>query len=353
MAKMKKYIFYLTIQFAIICLILNCSGKDNVTVYVAGYEKNGDVYFAKIWKNGRGENLSDGSPYAEANSIFISNNDVYVVGVQNERPIQWINGIEKKFTDSYFGSAQSILLSNTDVFIAGYQQGKDAPVRAKYWKNGKAVSPTGGFHANSIATLGKDVYVVGSAWPDFGSAWSESDSTLSLSSGFRLVAKMWKNGKGINLTDQKRHSEANSIYISGKDIYITGTEFTGRTFIAKVWKNGKATNLINDEFATIAKSIYVTGDDVYVAGFIWKEIGGNKIATYWKNDVAIPLSNEWYESEANSIFVLGNDVYVAGYEYDGKKMKAAYWKNGKAKYLTNGKYRAKANSIYVINNNER
>ena len=223
---MKKYIFYLIIQFAIICLTLSCSKKDNVIVYVAGYEKNDNKRIAIIWINGKAENLSDSLTSTVANSIYVSNNNVYVVGraIEGQYTAKlWINGVGKSLSNGKtFAKANSVFISGSDILIAGFDR-SDLFDGAIYWKNDKAIVLSDGYEANSIAALGKDIYVVGCSWSDFG---------------FYSVAKMWKNGKGINLTDQKDPSWANSICISGKDIYIAGgeTDVNGRT-IVKIWKN--------------------------------------------------------------------------------------------------------------------
>jgi hypothetical protein len=74
-------------------MLLSISGlyscrKNNVSiskpktgdVYVAGVENNGLFDVAKYWKNGIPVNLSDGYSQACANSIVVSDSDVYVAG---------------------------------------------------------------------------------------------------------------------------------------------------------------------------------------------------------------------------------------------------------------------------------
>ena len=94
-----------------------CSGAHSVfvsgsDVYVAGFETS-DVYiqginvgyyglFARLWKNGVAQNLTDGTARAEATSVFVSGDDVYVVGtVGYGRPIAklWKNGDEQDLSD--------------------------------------------------------------------------------------------------------------------------------------------------------------------------------------------------------------------------------------------------------------
>ncbi len=51
-----------------------------VDVYVAGWESNGTVQVAKVWKNGAAQALSDGTHGALATAIAVSGDDVYVAG---------------------------------------------------------------------------------------------------------------------------------------------------------------------------------------------------------------------------------------------------------------------------------
>ena len=120
--------------------------KNNKTtdVYVAGFEDNGLRTVAKIWKNGIGTPLTDGSRTSEAHSIFVSNGDIYVAGFVYDGPKStaklWKNGMETSLTDgSKNAEAKSVYVSGTDVYVAGYESGD-----AKLWKNGIELPLTDG-----------------------------------------------------------------------------------------------------------------------------------------------------------------------------------------------------------------
>ena len=72
------------------------SGSD---VYAVGYEDvNGGNTIAKLWKNGVEQSLTDGTNPASASSVYVYNNDVYVVGHEINFGIRlWKNGVVQNF----------------------------------------------------------------------------------------------------------------------------------------------------------------------------------------------------------------------------------------------------------------
>jgi hypothetical protein len=247
-------------------------------VYVAGGDSGG----VKLWVNGVPTSLTT---FATANSVFVSGSDVYVAGGGIDRPISlagvWLNGEPTTFTRQ--GSANSVYVTGSGVYIAGDVDGENL---ATLWKNGVATFLRDSINyttANSVFVLGSDVYVAGT---------------------MGNVATVWKNGVATSLTDAASPpSSAHSIFVSGSDVYVAGEETsTGPdpvwniTSIAKVWKNGVATSLTDGTYNAWASSVFVSGSDVYVAGT------DGRVAILWKNGVATALSSV-YGTTANSVFV--------------------------------------------------
>ena len=152
------------------------SGND---VYVAGQEK----LVGKLWKNGVAQNLTDIIPC----SVFVSGNDVYMAGsgrytikIEEHFPaipyaLIWKNGIVQRLTDEdititessnrenvEFSTASSIFVSGDDVYVlgsAGKMSGKSSSIIL--WKNGEAQILADGsiWDYASVFVYDNDVYL--------------------------------------------------------------------------------------------------------------------------------------------------------------------------------------------------
>ncbi len=330
--------------------------NPKVNIYVAGTEINGANPTAVYWKNGIKVNLTDGSKSAEANSIMVSGNSVYVAGDEGGVAKYWENGNEvtlayaSGYPDPMQPSANSIAVLGNDVYVTGQQNivaAYESGTHAFYWKNGTIINlpegtvPAASSIANSVYVSGNDVYITGGI-------------TVN-SIGIQAIPVYWKNNELVELGINQREGEADAITVSGSDVYVAGLDDNG----AEYWKNGNLVSLPGDpsyltSISVLANTVYVAGWDAFSGGMFQPLV---QYGEYWKNGAVVNLTNpgDSIQSTAYSIFASGNDVYIAGakgylpgtIDGDSRDSRAVYWKNGVATMLSN--VSSSANSIFIAN----
>jgi hypothetical protein len=128
--------------------------------YVAGYDYNTNGFpypIVKYWKNGTEVSLTAGTPYnyGLGHSMYVSGSDVYVAGYSANQSLAsfaacyWKNGNQVTLSDSTtsIAEARSIFVAGNDVYVGGQVHPDLALVVCKsltYWKNGQAFSLTNG-----------------------------------------------------------------------------------------------------------------------------------------------------------------------------------------------------------------
>ncbi len=259
------------------------------TVYVAGIDGEGLVY----WKNQTKVKLTVSGEARRAGGIFVNGNDVYVCGTIREnspstlsRACYWKNGTKYTLGESgKLSDASTIVVAGNDVYVTGAQHGPGG--FAGYWKNGVPVNlNTSEYQAfvQSIFIIGNDVYLSG-----------------FISVNNRDKAAYWKNNVLVSLHDEALNSNsyANSIYVKDAVVYVAGREDNlDIGGIAPVyWVNGVKKYLtLPAGPGEEASSIFVSGKDVYVTG------SGNMIPVVWKNGDRTELPHI-ETSGANCVFV--------------------------------------------------
>jgi hypothetical protein len=227
--------------------------SDNDDVYVVGYNNNNypTPSVARLWINGVAQDLTDGTKPAEAYSVYVSGNDVYVAGYEGNVAMLWKNGVAQDLTDGTKpATANAVYVSGSDVYVVGVEDGV-----VMLWKNSVAQSLTNKTvwaKVRSVFVSGNDVYVVGTAELN--------------------VVKLWKNGVAQNLP-----ASYGVVYVSGSDVYMAD---------GGLWKNNVLQYNLTGEFTWLS-SIFVSGNDVYVGGTEWIDNNNYGVATgkLWKNGV--------------------------------------------------------------------
>ena len=282
-------------------------------LYIVGRSDNGPAW----WKNGTMTAMP--SDCSDARSIYVDGTDIYVSGTSTSGgPAYWKNGtiVNLPMSSGHNGGlAESITVSNGDVYVAGSDAGNGAYSLPRCWKNGVAMTLTALSNTyawgnlQSVFISGSDVYVAGVSNPSSGSA----------------AATYWKNGTPTALSDGLTGSDISQIFISGSDIYCSG--YVAGSSQRFYWKNGaeEPLSVPNPSMDFNGRGIYVTSSgDVYACGeYI-------NTAKYWKNGTMYDLTSTPADgSGSESAFAITgkqNDIYIVGTSQNPAG--TGYWKNG-------------------------
>lgn len=224
-----------------------------------------------------------------------------------------------------------------DVHVAGSEWRGEVPV-AKYWKNGSGIDLTDGIHparALGIALSGEQVFIAG----------GQFDGQLDR-------AVYWRNGTPVTLPDRGSGAFAVGIAVSGSDVFVVGWSGDPAKYgipEATLWKNGTPTVLTDGTGWAQANAVAVSGTDVHVVGW---EYQANQVdpthifftshAVHWKNGVKTTLTAPASGGGATGIALSGPDVYICGNEFLDRYGVAKVWKNGVPTVLTDGSRGANA-----------
>ena len=359
---------YFIKSYCIIGLLLlniSCFGQLNieqnsVDIYVCGYDDEG----AKVWKNNELLYKLEGSGKPiTANSIFVSDTNIYVVGwnyngTANSFAALWVNGKYQALNKNsdkngeFSAIAWSVFVKDTDVYAAGRKKIDKKPKQvptmdgkmttmydtedvAVIWKNGEEIvlpSKERRAEANSVFVTDSNVYVAG----------FDGD-----------CAVLWKNGVKIELTNGRKRAQAQSIFVYNRDVYVVGYEQeiiyeNGKPSLinqVSLWKNEKNITKYYKNSFQYGKDIFVYNNDIYIAGMIFN--GKNFVASVQKNKENKLLANKKHRSAAASIYVLDNNVYVAGEGTSNSKRVPVLWVNGELHILPDSAYNGQATSVFV------
>ncbi|MBP6588521.1 MAG: hypothetical protein KA229_00360 [Chitinophagaceae bacterium] len=259
------------------------SGND---VYTTGFENQIGQWKCQVWKNGNFQ-YSLGSGYSYGNGIAVSGSDIYVTGggyvssPRNYSAMLWKNQSDASTTlasNSSEAVGNAIAISGTDVYVAG-----DDNNNATIWKNGTALT------LNNAAGLPLSCLAI-------------ADGNVYAASSNGSLIRYWKNETptDINITPGW-YGFVNGIAVDGNDIYLCGWEYNGTVGIAKYWKNGIPVTISDGIRTARANAIAIKNNVIYIAGEVQGANNSSDYATVWKNGV--PTTIGFINSRAFAIIV--------------------------------------------------
>ncbi len=229
--------------------------------------KGTDVYYGGcdvhrnpvIWKNGTPEVLSDRK--GTVTDIKTANNKIYACGSADDKPVYWVDGqmvVLPIDPDNEWAQYEphAIFISGNDIYVVGtfYNHMNDGD-GACLWKNGVlqllSDKPS---DARDICIIGGTVYVVGSE---------------EFSNGYQK-AVMWVNGviQDVQVTSPTIfQSKAMALVEKNGKPYVIAEGWVGDAWTGSYkgfeWYDGVA-NVLPE--CTRPKDVFKHGDDIYIAG---------------------------------------------------------------------------------------
>lgn len=258
------------------------SGDD---VHIGGSNFRGGDNYAKIWKNGVEMNIEGGTNPSKIESIYVDNDQVYAAGYENkgssyeEEAKLWKNGVANTIGGRHH-RATSVFVHNNDVYVVTSFE------TDKLWKNNSELLSLSGAFFESVFVKDNDVYLVG---------YSRNDNRVR-------VATLWKNGVRQELSNND--TRAKKVFVYNNDVYVIGYERDNSRLKAKLWKNGVDQNITLGVKNSYATDVFVYNDDVYVVGYENDETTDKSVATIWINGAPQRLTtNTSNSSRAYSIYI--------------------------------------------------
>lgn len=255
------------------------SGND---IYVSGYSNssNNGQTRAVLWKNDPLNTLFDfPTEYSLAYSVAVSGTDIYVAGlslsVAKDKDVAtiWKNGVLSRLSNDY-SYAYKVKVQGSDVYVGGSDFISGSGYNAAIWKNGVRT------FLNTTSSEVKDLVIDGNVVIASGNTF-QSVPGESIRVPF---ATYWNNGIE-KIISNVPNSTANSIALVGKDIYISVNESEVSNLSVrndKLWKNGKTFSLKTNEKSFVISSLASAGGELYIAGYS-NDDGSPKIWK-WVND---------------------------------------------------------------------
>lgn len=253
--------------------------------------------------------------YSRGGQVIVADSSVYIAANEGEYAVYYKDSV--KHILRRHSHAASICVLHGKVYIAGFSM----------------LSSDGKNHGEFNAT-----YWIDGVWQGF--YWEETrfnyigvaNDTVNM---FGMThGGEYNHGQGIYFRGSNQLPlstfNAATLGLAVKDTttYFAGNiNFNGYQHKATLWKNGRETYLNTLKGESFASGVFVSGKNVFVTGQIERQ------AVYWMNERPVYLADN---GMANEMVVEGEDIYVVGRSRDPKtnRFVATLWKNGKRTSLS-------------------
>lgn len=109
------------------------------------------------------------------------------------------------------------------------------------------------------------------------------------------------------ISDGTADATVHGMAVSNSDTYLAGWGVHDNAIVAKYWKNGNQVLISDGSKSAFALAIYIYGGDIYVAGYRENpQAGRASLATYWKNGNPTSLSSGGSDALVRDIAVTKN-----------------------------------------------
>ena len=257
--------------------------------------------------------------------------DIYFAGYLGDgytkRGVLWKNGkIEFESAEANYVSFCDVTVINGDQYIVGDIIDANVIQKAKLWKNGKMIN----LIESDRASYALRIEVVNNR--PIILLFEENGAKA----GFGSI-KLWDNGTITEITKiDQEFTPVDFTYHNGK-YYIVGFHFSQPQQMTPVLISGNKIEYlpIPDSLNAMATSLALVNNEIYVLG-TETDIVGNSHIVYWKNGDRQRLTRPEETGMARRINVLGQDIYVGGALKfaDNSYEVPTIWKNGVSKQLS-------------------
>jgi hypothetical protein len=285
-------------------------GGPGIYIYEGGGVKKNDIVYNK-------------PDYAYTNSLFVSNNNVYIAGSKeyNEKyyATLWINGKSQQL-DVRPSSALAVYVHNENIYVFGYVLDKDVGQKYILWENGNVrETPFEKYSSESyydMYVFNNDVYV------------------LKVKRSGYQEAELWKTG--INeikiLWKGEQRLYRKGFFISDNILYRAEIKTGRNNFTIKLTKDGEKINEYDLNASLLYDLVLTSNQDIYITTDQGLFKNSEKIAEI--RTIVDPEDYDVIPTKPLYVSTINDDVFViAKREGYGVTTRYSIWKNNTMKTI--------------------